>query len=350
MERGTLLVRADAGVKMGTGHVMRCLALAQGWRHAGGEVIFALAESTPAVDRLLRSERFNITRMECAPGSAEDLGNALEIARACGADWFVVDGYQFDAQYQKRLQDFRPMLAIDDNGLLDFYAAELVLNQNAHACAEMYPHISPNTKLLMGPRFALLRDEFVAYRDWTRAIPDRGSKVLLTMGGSDPGNLTPRILPLLAELADDDLRIRVVVGGSAENAGVVDEIAAKFAGRVEVLRDARNMADLMAWADLAISGAGTTCWEMCWLGLPAILVVVAENQRFIAKQLAALGAVENAGRGDSIDPALLAKLCRQLLADKNRRIGMSQRAKQVVDGHGRDRVLDSMKWGDEMCA
>ena len=350
MERGTLLVRADAGVKMGTGHVMRCLALAQGWRHAGGEVIFALAESTPAVDRLLRSERFNITRMECAPGSAEDLGNALEIARACGADWFVVDGYQFDAQYQKRLQDFRPMLAIDDNGLLDFTAAELVLNQNAHACAEMYPHISPNTKLLMGPRFALLRDEFAAYRDWTRAIPDRGPKVLLTMGGSDPGNLTPRILPMLAELADDDLRIRVVVGGSAENAGVVDEIAAKFAGRVEVLRDARNMADLMAWADLAISGAGTTCWEMCWLGLPAILVVVAENQRFIAKQLAALGAVENAGRGDSIDPALLAKLCRQLLADKNRRIGMSQRAKQVVDGHGRDRVLDSMKCGDEMCA
>src|ERR1700733_6771302 len=347
MERGTLLVRADAGVKMGTGHVMRCLALAQGWRHAGGEVIFALAESTPAVDRLLRSERFNITRMECAPGSPEGLGGALEIARACSADWFVVDGYQFDAQYQKRLQDFRPMLAIDDNGLLDFYAAELVLNQNAHACAEMYPHISPNTKLLMGPRFALLRDEFAAYRDWTRAIPDRGSKVLLTMGGSDPGNLTPRILPLLAELADDDLRIRVVVGGSAENADVVDEIAARFAGRVEVLRDVRNMAELMAWADLAISGAGTTCWEMCWLGLPAILVVAAENQRFIAEQLAALGAVENAGSGDSIDPALLAELCRQLLADKSRRVGMSLRAKQVVDGRGRDRVLDRMKWGEE---
>jgi UDP-2,4-diacetamido-2,4,6-trideoxy-beta-L-altropyranose hydrolase len=350
MERGTLLVRADAGVKMGTGHAMRCLALAQGWRHAGGEVIFALAESTPAVDRLLRSERFNITRMGCAPGSAEDLGNTIEIARACGADWFVVDGYQFDADYQKQLQSFRPVLAIDDNGLLDYYAAELVLNQNAHACAEMYPHISPNTKLLLGPRFALLRNEFVVYHDWTRAIPDRGSRVLLTMGGSDPGNLTPRILPLLAELADHDLRIRVVVGGSAENANVVDGIAARFAGRVEVLRDVRNMAELMAWADLAISGAGTTCWEMCWLGLPAILVVVAENQRFIAEQLTALGAVENAGCGDSIDPASLAELCRQLLADKGKRAGMSLRAKQVVDGRGRDRVLDRMKCGDEMCA
>ena len=350
MERGTLLVRADAGLKMGTGHAMRCLALAQGWRHAGGEVIFALAESTSAVDRLLRSERFNVTRIDGAAGTSEDARSTFEIARAFGADWFAVDGYQFDAQYQKQLQSFRPVLVIDDNGLLDYYAAELVLNQNAHACPEMYPHTSSNTKLLLGPRFALLRNEFVAYRDWTRAIPDRSSRVLLTMGGSDPGNLTPRILPLLAELTDDDLRIRVVVGGSAENADVVDEIAARFAGRVEVLRDARNMAELMAWADLAISGAGTTCWEMCWLGLPAILVVVAENQRFIAEQLAALGAVENAGCGDSIDPALLAELCRQLLADKSRRVGMSQRAKQVVDGRGRDRVLDRMKCGDEMCA
>src|SRR5580692_11445116 len=146
MERGTLLVRADAGLKMGTGHAMRCLALAQGWRHAGGEVIFALAESTPAVDRLLRSEGFSVTRIEDVPGSLVDARSTLEIARACGADWFVVDGYQFDADYQKQLQSFRPVLAIDDNGQLDYYAAELVLNQNAHACPEMYPHTSSNTK------------------------------------------------------------------------------------------------------------------------------------------------------------------------------------------------------------
>src|SRR5271166_5542094 len=285
MERGTLVVRADAGLKMGTGHVMRCLALAQGWRHEGGEVIFAVAESTPALDDLLRSKEIEITRIEGVPGSAEDARNTLEIARGRGADWFVVDGYHFDAHYQKQLQNFRPVLTVDDNGLLDHYATELILNQNAHAGAQMYSHVSPNTKLLLGPRFALLRDEFLAYRDWAREIPERGSRLLLTMGGSDPRNFTPRILPLLAELPDDDLRIRVVVGGSAENANAVDAIAAKFAGRVEVLRDVRNMADLMAWADVAISGAGTTCWEMCSLGLPAILVEAAENQRFIAEQL-----------------------------------------------------------------
>lgn len=348
MERGTLVVRADAGLKMGTGHMMRCLALAQGWRHAGGKVMFAVAESTSAVDGLLRSEGINVARIEGGPGSAEDARNTLEIGRAFRSDWFVTDGYQFDARYQKQLQSFRPVLAVDDNGALDYYSAEFVLNQNAHACAGMYPHVASNTKLLLGPRFALLRDEFVAYRNWVRENSERGSRLLLTMGGSDPANLTPRILPLLAELPNKDLRIRVVVGGSAENANGVDEVAAKFPGKVEVLRDVRNMADLMACADLAISGAGTTCWEMCWLGLPAILVVVAENQRLIAEGLAALGAAENAGCADRIDPAALAELCRQVLADKDRRAGMSQNAKQVVDGHGRDRVLDRMQCGDGM--
>jgi UDP-2,4-diacetamido-2,4,6-trideoxy-beta-L-altropyranose hydrolase len=349
MERGALVVRADAGLKMGTGHAMRCLALAQGWRHVGGEVIFALAQSTPAIDALLRSEQFSVTRIDDVPGSAEDTRDTLKIAQACGADWFVVDGYHFDADYQEQLQSFRPVLAVDDNGLLDDYAADLVLNQNAHACAEMYAHISPNTKLLLGPSFALLRDEFIAYQKWVREIPAQGTKLLLTMGGSDPVNFTPRVLPFLAELPKSDLQIRVVIGGSAENANAVDEIAARFPGRIEVLRDVRNMAELMAWADVAISGAGTTCWEMCCMGLPAFLVVVAENQRFIAQQLETLGAAANAGKADQIDAAKLAKRCYQLLADKDERAGMSQNAKQVVDGSGRDRVLNMMKCGDEMC-
>jgi UDP-2,4-diacetamido-2,4,6-trideoxy-beta-L-altropyranose hydrolase len=334
---------------MGTGHAMRCLALAQGWRHAGAEVFFALAESTAAVDALLRSEKFNVTRVESVPGSGEDARNTLELARARGADWFVVDGYHFGAGYQAQLQSLRPVLAVDDNGLLDYYTADLVLNQNAHACTQMYPHVSPNTKLLLGPRFALLRDEFVAYQEWVREIPEQGTRLLVTMGGSDPANFTPRILPFLAQIPNTGLQIRVVVGGSAENAKAVDEIAASFVGRVEVLRDVRNMAELMAWADVAISGAGTTCWEMCCLGLPAFLVVVADNQRFIAEQLEARGAVENAGGADHIAAAALAKRCRQLLANKDKRVAMSQSARKVVDGDGRDRVLNMMKCGDEMC-
>jgi UDP-2,4-diacetamido-2,4,6-trideoxy-beta-L-altropyranose hydrolase len=334
---------------MGTGHVLRCLALAEAWQDGGGKVIFAIAQSTVAVEALLRSKQVGIAPIHARPGSSEDARNTIEAARTCGADWMVVDGYDFHAHFQAELQSFRPLLAIDDNGLLESYAADLVLNQNAHACEEMYARRTKSARLLLGPLYALLRNEFVAYRDWLRDTPGQGSKILLTMGGSDPGNLTPRLLPRLAVLPEDDLRIRVVVGGSAENSDAVATVAEKFSGRVELLHDVRNMADLMAWADLAISGAGTTCWEMCFMGLPAVLVVVAENQRLIAERLATIGAAQSAGNAETIDCGRLAELSRQLLASKERRLLMSQMGRQLVDGRGRDRVLESMKQGDHLC-
>jgi len=158
------------------------------------------------------------------------------------------------------------------------------------------------------------------------------------MGGSDPKDLTPCILSALAELAIDDLQIRVVVGGSAENESGIAETAERFPGRVEVMSNVTNMAELMAWADLAIAGAGTTCWEMCLLGVPAILVVVAENQRFIAEHLATLGVAVNAGSAESLDCSSLARITAELLENKGRRAKMSQSAKQLVDGLGSERV------------
>src|SRR5208282_1943560 len=197
---------------------------------------------------------------------------------------------------------------------------------------------APSTRLLLGPRYALLRNEFTAYRNWARKVPERGTRILLTMGGSDPKDLTPRILSALADLSIDNLQIRVVVGGSAENRSGVAEKAERFPGRVEVMSNVANMAESMVWADLAIAGAGTTCWEMCLLGVPAILVVVAENQRFIAQHLARIGAAVNAGPAESLDCSFLAQITAELLGSGDRRLEMSQSARQLVDGLGSDRV------------
>src|SRR5580704_8771983 len=113
MKRGTLLVRADAGLQMGTGHVLRCLALAEAWQHGGGKAIFAIAQSTAAVATLLRSKQVGIVSIHARPGSSEDARNTIEAARACGADWLVVDGYDFNAHFQAELQRCLPLLAID---------------------------------------------------------------------------------------------------------------------------------------------------------------------------------------------------------------------------------------------
>jgi len=325
---------------MGTGHVMRCLALAQAWQHAGGDVAFAMAQSTPAIRERIESEQIKVVAIQGVPGSAEDLQQTIKNALLHDAQWLVVDGYHFGAHYMLELQKVRPLLAIDDNGTIEFYSAELVLNQNVHAREEMYAKRAPGTRLLLGPRYTLLRNEFTAFQNWSRDVRERGTRVLLTMGGSDPKDLTPCILSALTDL--DDLQIRVVVGGSADNRSGVAEKAKIFPGRVSVMSDVANMAELMAWADLAIAGAGTTCWEMCLLGVPAILVVVAENQRFIAEYLAKIGAAVNAGPGELIDCASIAQTAGEILGNRDQRFKMSQSARQLVDGKGRERVLKIM--------
>jgi UDP-2,4-diacetamido-2,4,6-trideoxy-beta-L-altropyranose hydrolase len=350
MKPGTLMVRTDANVASGTGHVMRSLALAQAWRNETGEALFAMAQSTAAIRERLESEAVKTISIQAVPGSLEDLRQTIAAAISHNAEWLLLDGYHFNAHYLSELQNVRSTLFIDDNGELESYPSEFVLNQNAHARPEMYAKRSPRTRLLLGPSYALLRNEFVAYRDWTRNVAKKGTRILLTMGGSDPRNLTPSILSALAALTIDDLQIRVVVGGSAENLNSVAAVAQKFPQRVKITSNATNMPELMAWADLAIAGAGTTCWEICLLGLPAILVVVAENQKSIAGHLDAIGAAVNAGPIEAINSTSLAQLAAELLNDASRRLQMSQTAKQLVDGRGRDRVLQAMRMKDLSCA
>lgn len=350
MNPGTLLIRADASAASGSGHVMRCLALAQGWREAGGDVVFAMAEATEAIKQRVTEENCRMAQVSGAPGSLDDLRSARVLVAAESPAWIVLDGYRFDAHYQAELKSLRPLLVVDDNGLVEHYSADVVANQNVHAIEAMYTRRAQHTRLLLGPQYAMLRNEFGPYRQWTREIPTTGTRVLVTMGGSDPSDFTPRILPRLAELPGDALQVRVVVGGSASNVSVVEEVAAELMGRVQVVRDARHMAELMAWADLAIAGAGSTCWEMCLLGLPAILVVAAENQRPIARQLEVVGAALNAGPSAEVDCASLAQRAHQLLMSADTRLAMSRAARSLVDGRGRERVLDVMRTGDASCA
>ncbi|HZU45617.1 MAG TPA: hypothetical protein VE994_23270, partial [Terriglobales bacterium] len=128
----TLLIRADAGPDIGTGHVMRCLALAQGWQDAGGRVVFATGHDLPGnVERRLTSEGFRIERIEGEPGSVRDVNLTRELASRLNAEYTVLDGYRFRADYQRTLKDAgQKLLVIDDYGRTGAYCADLLLDQN----------------------------------------------------------------------------------------------------------------------------------------------------------------------------------------------------------------------------
>jgi UDP-2,4-diacetamido-2,4,6-trideoxy-beta-L-altropyranose hydrolase len=335
-----LLVRADASVNTGTGHVMRCLALSQAWQDIGGHAVFAMAESTPAVRERLRDENVESRCIEASPGSDADARETAGLARDIQAGWVVVDGYVFDGAYQRALKaSDSKLLFLDDNGHSDHYSADMVLNQNIHADQALYANRSPQTTLLLGLRYALLRREYVRLRDWQRQIPPVARKLLVTMGGSDPGNYTSRVLEALRSVGVDAMKARVVVGGSNPHLAELNKISAGIE-RVELLINTGDMAELISWADVGVAAAGTVSWEICALGLPALLIPVADNQNAAAQGLGQRMAARILERDVSV--AQIADNIRDLMFSASDRSLLSENARALLDTQGAGRVVAEM--------
>lgn len=345
MSDSSLIVRADAGVEIGTGHVMRCLALAQAWRDAGGRVAFAMAQTTPAIRGRVADEADEIIEIASTPGSAEDALQTIAAATAQRADWVVVDGYHFAADFQRALKNsgFK-VLVVDDHGHARHYFANLVLNQNLFASESLYSNRDSNTLLLLGPRYCLLRREFAEWIEWKREIPPVGRRLLVTMGGSDPANVTTRVMDALRMVDVNELETIVVIGGS--NPHPEFERLPNYKGRkISVRKAVSNVAELMAWADVAISSAGTTCWELCFMALPSLLVDVAVNQTASARELGRRGCAIHLGNVEEFLPELAAIQLEKLLKSEQARYDLSVRCRELVDSLGAERVVHAMRAG-----
>lgn len=327
-----LLTRADGDAVIGTGHVMRCIALSEAWRRVGGTAAVATASSSPAVMARIERAGLPVHGLPADPGSLADAELTIGLARQLGATWLVTDGYRFDDDYQRRIHDAGiPLLVIDDYGHAASYSGDMILNQNLSAREDWYARRGPDVSLLLGPQFALLRSEFLAYSDWHRSFPDRGRRVLVTLGGSDPTNVTAKVLAALDEL-DLGLEVRTIIGGDYRHSLPV----------AAAIRDARNMPELMAWADVAVAAGGTTAWELAYMGLPSITLVLADNQVDLAASLDGAGLSQNLGMHSVVDANMIAMAVRELVLDRERRSAMSGRGRKTVDGRGADRVVTEL--------
>ena len=335
-----LLVRADGSPRIGTGHVMRCLSLVQGLRPSDGPAMLVAAEITAGLEQRLHSAGVGLTRLNTAAGSVEDAAQTVKLAKEINASWIVVDGYQFGAEYQQQLKaaGFRVLL-LDDYGHAKHYSADLVLNQNLHASADYYIERETGTRLLLGTRYTLLRQEFQALKDWQRNIPARANRVLVTLGGADPDNVTSKIIEALGTLPG--VKAVVVVGGSNPHLEKLKWEIENRKSEIELIVDAQNMPELMQQADVAVAAGGTTSWELAFLGVPTLMLVLAENQREVADGLSAAQVVRKT------KPETVAQDLADLLADATARAAMSQRGRQLVDGLGVSRVLTAMR-ADEL--
>lgn len=338
-----LLIRADTSTQIGTGHVMRCLALAQAWQDTQGQAIFVMANPIPALEERLKSEGMEVVHLTTEPGSLADALETAALAHHFPANWVVVDGYHFGAEYQKTIKDSGLcLLFIDDYGHAEHYYADFVLNQNISAEEQWYQHREPYTQLLLGTRYALLRREFWQWQGWQRTIPPIAKKILVTLGGADPDNVTLKVIQALQLVELDELDAVIVVGGSNPHYETLEMAVQNSRFPIRLQRNVTNMPELMAWADVAISAGGSTCWELAFMGLPSILLILADNQRAIAQKLASLHQAINLGWHQDVESQNIADTLSALVQSTKQRTHMSKVSQQIVDGQGSDAVARNL--------
>lgn len=336
-----LLIRADAGLEIGTGHVMRCLALAQAWMELGGSATFVMATEVPEIESRLKSEGFSVRSICAAPGSVEDADITVEMAIDMNACFVVVDGYHFSSEYQKKIKDSaKHLLFLDDYGHAEYYHADLVLNQNIYARDEIYKKRDPATDLLLGSPHVLLRREFWSWQGWRRTNLQVAHRVLVTLGGSDPENVTLKVIDSLRDL--HGIELTVVSGGGNSHLESLEAAIKQSEVPIQLHKNATNMPELMARADLAIISGGTTSWEAAFMGLPCLIVIIAENQVQVAEKLGDTGAAVNLGWYHHLSGPSLKRSVLELMTSSGARASMSRIGQELVDGQGTNRVIKAM--------
>lgn len=343
-----LTIRADSTSHIGTGHIMRCIALGQAWQDYGNKVLFISHCESAVLKERLTDEGFDFISFSKPHPDPFDLqctlNNLHKISthHSAFSTWLVVDGYHFDSTYQKRIKESGyKLLWIDDYGHAKHYYGNLILNQNVSADKSFYTNCEPYTRLLLGTRYALLRREFKEWQGWQREIPAIARKVLVTLGGGDPDNVTLKVIQALKQINIAELQTKIVIGPANPNLQALKQEIKNYSN-MKIVTNAMNMPELMAWADVAVSAGGSTCWEMAFLGLPNIIIYFAENQRPIAEKLHGDGAAMSLGWSHELSIKGIAQSIEHLLLSKERREEYSANSQHLVDETGAHRVCQEI--------
>ncbi|WP_293903950.1 UDP-2,4-diacetamido-2,4,6-trideoxy-beta-L-altropyranose hydrolase [Phenylobacterium sp.] len=324
-----ILFVADAGPAVGGGHVMRCLTLAQALQAQGSRHAFV---GPPAMGELLDAFSPDTARTVTA-----DLAGA--VAREA-FDAIVFDHYGLAEPDHRAMAGGRPAMVIDD--LADRpLGADIVVDSGPNRKAQDYLGLAPDAaRLLLGPSFAAVRPEFAALRG--PALAWRGEpvqRILIAMGLTDVGGITGRIVERVRPRVHD-IGLDIVLGAMAPSAPALEKIARRDR-RLLLHVDTPHMARLTAEADIGIGAAGSSTWERCTLGLPSVLVVLADNQREAARAMAERGAALVADLADPDFDAAFDRALLRLLRDAESRRELAARSAEVCDGLGAGRTAEA---------
>jgi UDP-2,4-diacetamido-2,4,6-trideoxy-beta-L-altropyranose hydrolase len=328
------IFRVDGSATIGSGHVRRCLVLAEALAADGWSIAFACCAGTrEAVPSLVRSA---FVCHLVATDSSQTA--AVHDLAAEGCDLLIVDHYGLDAIFERSCRPWaKKILVIDD--LADRpHDCDLLVDQTPGRQACDYMRLVPdNSTVLVGPQFALLDPRFRQARERLRAPADRVRRVLVSVGGTDPAGTTALVLEAL-DVAKLGTAVDVVLGTENGDVGRIRRLASQLDPPAVVHVSVGDMAGLVERADMAIGACGVSGLERCCLGVPSITVSIADNQRKLADELAQVGATENLGPVTELTVKDIANAVSNLASAPERRLAMSAAALKITDGLGAARV------------
>jgi len=363
-----VVFRADASLTIGTGHIMRCLTLAEALRKEGVNCRFICREHIGNLNALIRQKGFEVL---CLPVDylyqngktikmfsedsvlyADWLGtdwetDAQQVISSIQEeiiDWIIVDHYGVDTHWESLLKSHSKKLMVIDDLANRRHDCDLILDQNLGRNAKNYLSLVPNNcEILVGPKFALLRDEFGEIRKKVLSHKSIGKlhNLLIMMGGVDLLNASGHILRTLINCdLPQDLKINVVISNKSPWIEKIREQAIQMPWETKVLVDGLKLSYVMSESDLAIGAPGISAWERCCVGLPTLLVVLAENQIDAAKALVDSGCNQSVGGFNEISTNLGRTL--EIMKDPVNLLRSRELAFTITDGNGTNLVVQKL--------
>ncbi|MBK7000782.1 MAG: UDP-2,4-diacetamido-2,4,6-trideoxy-beta-L-altropyranose hydrolase [Rhodoferax sp.] len=350
-----VVFRVDASARMGSGHLMRCMTLAEALRERGAQLQFICREHAGNLIALLQQKAFPVTVLPApvindtvsgegytawlGATEAEDAEQTIKALDGEMPDWLVVDHYGIDMGWEKRLRPHAVKLLVIDDLANRHHDCDILLDQNYSEESEQRyaSFVPPLCKVLLGPRFALLRKEFKVIRERLEPRAHNLKKILVFFTAGDDQGETLKAMQGI-ELFGKAEYVDVVVGRSnPENSEIrqkCDECHWGYHCQIDY------MPKLIAQADLVIGAGGSSNWERCALGVPALVVILAENQAPIAQALGRASVVYNLGWGRDLQAVDYANVLTTLNHDCL--AAMSEKALALVDAKGAERMADEL--------
>ena len=357
--------RTDASLIIGTGHLVRCLALADAFKSLGDECYFFCKELPVNLFELINQHGHQIRKLSFAPKNnntldinlsehpnfltpefQKDASETIHLCEEVIFDWFVVDHYLIDICWEDKIRKcYKKLLVIDDLANRN-HSCNVLLDQNLGRRKMDYKHLVPRKcEILVGPNFSLLRSQFSNLRSYSlkRRIKNkyRLDHIFVFMGGVDQSNLTGKVISSLNKINFIKLKITVILGKNSPFNSEIKKISKLSNHMIDIMIDIDNMAEIMAEADLSIGSLGTVSWERCCLGLPAIGLIAAPNQSFNASMLAVHNCIKLIKNIDDVDKEI--ELILKFFMSQDKLCYFSENSSKITDGKGALRLAKLVK-------